>query len=181
MADELSTLRESRSHWLHAHSLWRKRSQLHDGDVRARASASAVHHRVRGWLRVVERVRFPRGHLALRCRRAALGSDRVPPLLHPRGRSTTHRRASARGRLSVPPAGRAGGPGDSSPTSNRQIAALRMPQGFCPLPLLLVPGSLSGYLLSEPDKSSGRVDKAVVRVVVRLIRDSASARSASAG
>src|SRR5262249_45817430 len=90
--------------WRRAYSLWRQRSRVHDVDVRARAPASAPHPRLRGWLRVVERVRVPRGHLALRRRRAALGADRAPPLLHARGRSALDRGRSRRRSLSARPA-----------------------------------------------------------------------------
>src|SRR6266700_2096169 len=98
----------ARSDWLHAHAIRRKRPDVHDVDVRARAETSAVCARVRARLRVVECVRLSRRHLALRCRRADLGVDRAPSLLHARGGWATRRWASALGCRPARRRGRAG-------------------------------------------------------------------------
>jgi hypothetical protein len=71
----------ARSDWLHAHAIRRKRPDVHDVDVRARAATSAVCARVRARLRVVEReprflvgllLQLPFGLLALLVARVLL-------------------------------------------------------------------------------------------------------------
>src|SRR6266536_1952423 len=116
----------ARSDWRHADAFRCERFDVHDVDVRARAATSAVCARVRARLRVVERLRLPRRHLALRCRRGDLGVDRAPSLLHAGGGWAARRWASALG--ASPPAD-AGGPDAFARWRVRPRPAGRRPHG----------------------------------------------------
>src|SRR6266566_723156 len=61
--------------WANAHSIWSLRAELHDADVRARAQGVGLRLGLCMRLRAVQRLRVPRGHLALRRRRDRVGSD----------------------------------------------------------------------------------------------------------
>jgi hypothetical protein len=71
----------SRWHTLEcAHSLWCMRRHVHGPDVRDGTTRPRLHSRLRLRLCIVERLRLPRGHLALRRSRGDLGRDRIEAL-----------------------------------------------------------------------------------------------------
>jgi hypothetical protein len=68
------------AHSCGAHSLWCLRRHVHGPDVRARTTRPSVHPRVRLRVCIVERLRLPRRHMALRSSRGDLGDDRAEAL-----------------------------------------------------------------------------------------------------
>ena len=79
----------SRADWLcGGHGLWRRRADVHDGDVRARGSRPWLRVGVRGGMRSVQHLRVLVGGVAVRCRRAHLGHDCGAPVPGDRNRLT---------------------------------------------------------------------------------------------